>query len=161
MIWSPNIGIGYPFVGAGFEGYTPQATDTDPKKLANFAVLNTDNLGPSAGLLTGTDDPYGPYYPGDEWVDWIGISSYSVTGDINTKQSTPAPPDVFTDPASKSSLVGTLEIQNFYRRFVQNTGKPFIFSETGAAYQRNVEGSNFITPDADPAAVELSVKQAW
>ena len=21
-------------------------------------------------------DPYGPYYPGDEWVDWVGMSIY-------------------------------------------------------------------------------------
>jgi hypothetical protein len=51
MIWSPNIGNGYPF------GYTTVGLDA-----ANFAALDTN--GDKA--LTQDDDPYRPFYPGKE-----------------------------------------------------------------------------------------------
>jgi hypothetical protein len=29
------------------------------------------------GVLDNSDDPFTPYYPGDDMVDWVGISVYS------------------------------------------------------------------------------------
>jgi hypothetical protein len=66
MVWSPNIGFGYPNRGDGYDQYNPTFNDPDPKRAANFLVLDTNN----DRLLTAEDDPYGPYYPGDEYVDW-------------------------------------------------------------------------------------------
>jgi hypothetical protein len=63
MMWAPNEGSGYPFAGGKFGAArgSPDAKALD---------TNGD------GALTRTDDPYAPYYPGDEAVDWIGVSLY-------------------------------------------------------------------------------------
>lgn len=62
-VWAPNYGGGYPFAGGAHEA-TPGT--------AAFAGLDTDR----DGQLTMADDPYGPYYPGDDAVDWVGMSLY-------------------------------------------------------------------------------------
>ena len=38
----------------------------------DFKALDTNG----DGVLTMADDPYGPYYPGDDAVDWVGMSLY-------------------------------------------------------------------------------------
>jgi hypothetical protein len=63
MLWAPNTGRGYPY-GASFTTLNPTPADR--------AALDTNN----DGVLDSKDDPYGPFYPGDEYVDWVGISAY-------------------------------------------------------------------------------------
>jgi hypothetical protein len=62
-VWAPNYGGGYPFAGGAHEAETGTPA---------FAALDTDGN----GRLSMTDDPYGPYYPGDDAVDWVGMSLY-------------------------------------------------------------------------------------
>jgi hypothetical protein len=54
MVWSPNVGNGYPFFDPNYA--LPTAV-TDP---ANFAAMNTNG----DNVIDEKDDPYGPYYPG-------------------------------------------------------------------------------------------------
>ena len=61
MMWAPNVGTGYPY------GYAPGLVS-----LTDFAILDTNK----DGVIDGNDDPYGPYYPGSEHVDWVGLSAY-------------------------------------------------------------------------------------
>jgi hypothetical protein len=61
LIWSPNIAGGYPFIGSGFDNQIPQGNSPDPNVVANFQLLDTNR----DGRLDRTDDPYGPYYPGN------------------------------------------------------------------------------------------------
>lgn len=63
MLWAPNYGGGYPFAGGPHEA-KPDAPD--------FAALDTDHN----KRLTMADDPYAPYWPGDDAVDWVGLSLY-------------------------------------------------------------------------------------
>jgi beta-mannanase len=65
MVWAPNTGVGYPFRGAG--KYFPSADSEQYKQMDT----NED------GALDANDDPFAPYYPGDDVVDWVGISLYS------------------------------------------------------------------------------------
>ncbi|POW04706.1 hypothetical protein PSTT_10202 [Puccinia striiformis] len=60
IVWAPNLGHDYPY------GQTANIDPTD------MAVLDTNKN----GELDKGDDPYTPYYPGDDYVDWIGISVY-------------------------------------------------------------------------------------
>ncbi len=64
MVWSPAYGSGYPF-GDAFGA-------VEKSGLSDTVALDTDG----DGGLTDADDPYGPYYPGDEAVDWVGLSLY-------------------------------------------------------------------------------------
>jgi hypothetical protein len=63
MMWAPNYGGGYPFTGGKFV-VKPGSAD--------FNLLDTDHN----GRLDMKDDPYAPYYPGDGYVDWVGMSLY-------------------------------------------------------------------------------------
>ncbi len=54
MMWAPNQASYYPW------GY--QADPSSP----DFAEVDTNH----DGVLNSLDDPYGPWWPGDEWVYW-------------------------------------------------------------------------------------------
>lgn len=62
-MWAPNYGGGYPFAGGQH-----QAAAGTPE----YLELDTDH----DGTVTGADDPYARYYPGDDAADWVGMSLY-------------------------------------------------------------------------------------
>ncbi|WP_193607245.1 OpgC domain-containing protein [Nocardioides lijunqiniae] len=64
MVWAPVYGSGYPF-GTAF-GAVDQGAD------GQSGALDTDD----DGDVDAADDPYGPYFPGDEAVDWVGLTQY-------------------------------------------------------------------------------------
>lgn len=61
MVWAPNTPQGYPY-GQQQNFYTLSTADQD--------LLDTNKN----GQLDAGDDALSPYYPGDNLVDWIGIS---------------------------------------------------------------------------------------
>lgn len=61
VVWSPDYGGGYPYPGGRY--------NTEPGT-ADFAALDTNR----DGALTMSDDVYAPFYPGDAYVDWVGLS---------------------------------------------------------------------------------------
>ncbi|RKO89526.1 hypothetical protein BDK51DRAFT_9806, partial [Blyttiomyces helicus] len=64
LVWGPNAGNGVGYNG----GITPDlATKIGT---AEYNALDTNGDG-EINLL---DNPYAPYYPGDEYVDWVGLS---------------------------------------------------------------------------------------
>lgn len=72
MVWAPNVGVFYPWTTGG--SITLPANGT-----ANFLELDTNK----DGVIDFADDPYLPYCtpplnvdPGDEFVDWVGLSLY-------------------------------------------------------------------------------------
>jgi hypothetical protein len=64
FVWGPNPGFGYPFPNQPFS-----LTATSGEE---FEALDTNR----DGRFDDKDDPYSPYYPGDELVDWVGLSTY-------------------------------------------------------------------------------------
>nr|KAJ3422319.1 hypothetical protein HK105_000226 [Polyrhizophydium stewartii] len=147
MLWSPNVGNTYPFGATAGTGPVP-AAGTD-----EFKALDTNG----DNLFTEADDPYLPYFPGAEWVDWVGISVYNYEYDANHQVGT-VPLTVFTSTTNQMSITGADDTHNFYQRFVASTNKPFIFSETGSAYQT---GGNKIVPTDNQLTVELASKRSW
>jgi beta-mannanase len=73
FIWAPNSGNGYPYPLLPPVGWSPNPNATEGT-LDRQRINELDTNGD--GVLDGLDDPYQPYYPGDEWVDWVGISVY-------------------------------------------------------------------------------------
>ncbi|KAI8850361.1 glycoside hydrolase superfamily [Chytridium lagenaria] len=147
FIWAPNSGNGYPFRGGKYENLTLTAT------LDQFS------------------DPYTIYYPGDDYVDWVGLSIYHYGSWWPWRQNVPPGPGQFSAQMSGNALPpqewrdqGTnWGFYDFYGMFsgdgvgsaglrrnwtipnVSAGGKPFILAETGATfhYGWNPNGPNF------------------
>jgi hypothetical protein len=139
-LWAPNYGGGYPFPDGQYK-VEPGTPD--------HVVLDTDG----DGAVTAVDDPYAPYYPGDDAVDWVGMSLYH-WGDAYPWGEDEVPePDKFVDQLT-GSYVGAAgdesAVPDFAADYAQARGKPLAVPETAA----------FVTAGAD-AATEVAIKQAW
>lgn len=62
FIWAPNSANGYPYKRS------PHSVVVGDAKWDPALDTNGD------GLYDLLDDPFSPFYPGDEWVDWVGMS---------------------------------------------------------------------------------------
>ncbi|KXS13475.1 glycoside hydrolase family 26 protein [Gonapodya prolifera JEL478] len=137
MLWAPTISDTYPYNQLG----VPAANTTE------FAAMDTNKN----GVLDSGDDPYQPYYPGDDVVDWVGgtlyyygntfpyIDNYVPTRDYLVRTIT-----------GKSIISGERVSDSFYDVFAQNKAKPFMFAEFGVYHWPNGTG-----------ATALEQKQAW
>ena len=140
MMWAPNYGGGYPFAGGQYEAQ-PGAE--------GFAVLDTDG----DGRLTTADDPYAPYYPGDEFVDWVGMSLYHWGNQHPWGENEIPEPGKFA-----AQLTGTYDgaggddraVPDFYAVYGEQHGKPVAIPETAALYNPARNGAG-----------ELAIKDAW
>lgn len=143
MVWSPSYGAGYPF-GAS-------ARAVDPSGQVEVDVLDTDG----DGTLDEADDPYAPYYPGDEAVDWVGLSLFSFGG----TETEPAGPDGVNEVPAAGSFEARLDEtwgyaddtsrESFYDRFAAPGDTPVLL-DTAALW----------VPDAGGAG-SREIKQDW
>jgi hypothetical protein len=140
MLWAPNYGGGYPFpVGA----FKVQSGSPD------FAALDTDGN----GQVDAQDDPYRPYYPGDDAVDWVGMSIYHWGAAYPWGENEVPEPGKFA-----AQLTGDYQgangddraVPDFYADYADGHGKPLAITETGALFNPGQGG-----------AAERAIKQAW
>ncbi|WGL50589.1 OpgC domain-containing protein [Nocardioides sp. BP30] len=144
MVWAPAYGAGYPF-GKSFGSL--DLTHGDLKG------LDTDG----DGKVTEADDPYGPYYPGNGAVDWVGLSLYhfgeSRNADPTEQYFAPnrvPPTGSFQARLDETWGYGTAGGRTpFYQRFAVGRDKPMLV-ETGAGYEPGAGG-----------AAEQQIKQSW
>ncbi|KAJ3275071.1 hypothetical protein HK104_003973, partial [Borealophlyctis nickersoniae] len=128
MVFSPNM------------GYT--AISNPPARTSDdFRLLDTNG----DGVLDATDDPYLPYYPGDEWVDWVGLSVYHFAYERPNLDNVPPTPGEFEQHVNTVSL--------FYQNFAVGRNKPMMISESAAAYNPTIPLAGGLT--------EVSLKQAF
>ncbi|MGP0221952.1 glycoside hydrolase family 26 protein [Paenarthrobacter sp. NCHU4564] len=140
MMWAPNYGGGYPFAGGTYEA---------KPGTAEFTALDTN----SDGVLTMLDDAYGPYYPGDDAVDWVGMSLYHWGSKYPWGENELPEADKFAQ-----QLTGTYNAANgddsllpdFYSIYGVDHGKPVAIPETAALFAPGVGGEE-----------ELAIKEAW
>jgi hypothetical protein len=161
MVWSPVYGAGYPF-GAAYG-------DVDPDRAGDTAALDTDDN----GLLDAADDPYGPYWPGEDAVDWVGTTLYHFGVDRGREDNDLDPtqggrtgddelsegfePDVAPEPGDvEARLAETYGYgdqgagrPSFYERFAERHDLPVLL-ETGALWRPDGDG--------DP---EVDIKRGW
>lgn len=141
MLWSPNDGAGYPFEG-GPNSAKPGTSD--------FQALDTN----ADGKLSIDDDPYAPYWPGDDAADWVGLSVYHFGKVYPWGENTIPEPGKLAAKISgtyKSDFLDETAVPDFYATYSAGHQKPFAISETGSFYN---------TSRSDGAAA-LAVKQAW
>ncbi|KAJ3056910.1 hypothetical protein HK102_011136, partial [Quaeritorhiza haematococci] len=128
LVWAPHVGLGYPFgnasVGVGSAEYSALDTNGD-------------------GVLDARDDPYSPWYPGDELVDWVGLSIYHISSQFPHDANRPAPPTKFIDSITNSN---NATFANFYKIYSEQKAKPFMIAETNAAYYKGPGSSSAPTP---------------
>lgn len=132
MVWSPTAAEDYPFRDATSEpgsGVSLESVDTN-----GDGVWNQD------------DAAYDPYYPGDEYVDWVGLFAYhDPVGEAEARNTIP------DDGAFRAALdpSGPDSADDFYTAYAEDRNKP-VMVETGAFY----------SPGA-PGAAELEIKSTW
>ncbi|GAA4192437.1 hypothetical protein GCM10022219_12660 [Microbacterium oryzae] len=140
MMWAPNYGGGYPFTGGAYmaEAGTPAAR-----------ALDTDG----DGAVTDADDPYAPYYPGDEYVDWVGMSLYHWGSAYPWGEN-----EVPEEGKFAAQLTGTYSglggddsaIPDFYAEYGERRDKPVAIPETAA----------LVVERGEPES-EAEIKRAW
>jgi hypothetical protein len=139
-MWAPNNAGGYPFTG-GKASAVPGTAD--------FALLDTNG----DGTLTIADDSYAPYYPGDDVVDWVGMSLYHWGSTYPWGENELPEKGKFA-----AQLTGTYNglagdetaAPDFYQTYAVEHGKPLAIPETAA----------LVIPGRD-AEQELAIKRAW
>ncbi len=135
MAWAPNEGSGYPFTGG------PHASGD--------AALDTDG----DGEVTKLDDPYAPYWPGDDAVDWVGMSIYhwgvTYPWGENELPSDGKFRNLLTGRVT-GAHDGEVQVPDFYATYAEGHGKPMGVFETAALF-------NPVAPGPDEAAI----KSAW
>lgn len=140
MLWAPNYGGGYPFQGGKFLA-RPGSMD--------MKALDTDG----DGELTARDDPYAAYYPGDDFVDWVGMSLYH-WGSVYPWGSNDLPePGKFAHMLEgdyHGSAGDERDLPNFYSDYGEHRNKPVGVFETAAFYA-----------PARGGADEMALKSSW
>jgi len=140
MMWAPNYGGGYPFSGGKYQAVAGTQ---------DFIDLDTDK----DGAVTGADDPYAPYYPGDDSVDWVGMSLY------HWGNTYPWGANVIPEPGKfLQQLTGTyngaggndLAVPDFYANYGTDRDKPVAIPETAALTVASAGGADV-----------LAIKEAW
>ncbi|KAJ3385832.1 hypothetical protein HDU84_002014 [Entophlyctis sp. JEL0112] len=152
MVWAPNVGITYPF-GASV---IPLPT----KGTADFTAMDTNG----DGEIDSDDDPYTPYYPGNQYVDWVGLSLYYYPFEdcYNCAVYSNYFQDYLTGQGNVTELaVGTLDatyikVHNFYNMFSNSTtyDKPLMLPETAAPYFTNMTATS-------ASVSETAIKSGW
>ena len=140
LVWAPNYGGGYPFHGGTFEA--------QPGSTA-FDELDTND----DGMLNMADDMYAPYYPGDDVVDWVGMSLYHWGSAYPWRENEIPEAGKFV-----AQLHGEYDglngddsaVPDFYQDYGITRGKPIAIPETAAMYNTEIDGAD-----------EVVIKQTW
>ncbi|HEY4627547.1 MAG TPA: hypothetical protein VIH01_16130 [Blastococcus sp.] len=139
-MWAPHYGGGYPYAGEPYEAAAGGA---------DAAALDTDG----DGRVTGADDPYAPYWPGADAVDWVGLSLYH-WGEAYPWGENELPEESKFIAQLTGEYTGTggddRAVPDFYGIYGEQHGKPVALAETAALWAPGRGGAD-----------ELTVKQAW
>ncbi|KAI9098626.1 glycoside hydrolase superfamily [Phlyctochytrium arcticum] len=141
MVWAPYDGTGYPW---------PSNPYSVKRGSADWSALDTNQ----DGNVTALDDPYRSYYPGDDNVDWVGLSVYH-KGD--------AWPWLNNSIPRASALADALQGKNspslidFYDTYARTRNKPVMLAETGAVFHLSAQSRQ----PTSKTPTELATKRAW
>jgi hypothetical protein len=130
MVWEPYLGKDYPF---------DRNRNAPQPGSEGFALLDTNG----DGAWNGSDKAYEPYYPGDDAVDWVGLTAYH--------DDTAGGAAVNTVPRAGElqEMLSASGGESFYADYAQERGMPFL-----------LQTSAFYSPSSGGAA-EADIKNSW
>lgn len=135
MVWQPFLGRDYP--------YSPSHAAPSPGA-TGFATLDTNGN----GTWNRDDDPYSPYYPGDDSVDWVGLTaSHDDTGGAAAMNTLPVDGGLAAMLTGSGAGGDKAGGENFYERY--SAGKPLL-----------LQTSAYFSPTAGGPG-EADIKSAW
>ncbi|MDR7159428.1 OpgC domain-containing protein [Arthrobacter sp. BE255] len=130
MVWQPYLGRDYPF---------ERHRNAPAPGSEGFAALDTNG----DGTWNGSDAAYAPYYPGDDAVEWVGLTAYhDDTGGKSAVNTLPVAGELATMLTQSGS-------EDFYASYVAGRNKPMV-----------LQTSAFYSPAAGGAA-NRAIKTAW
>jgi hypothetical protein len=130
MVWAPYLGRDYPF---------ERHRNAPAPGTAGFALLDTN----ADGSWNSSDAAYAPYYPGDDAVEWVGLSAYhDDTAGKSAVNTLPADGEL-------SAMLTASGGEDFYATYAEGRNKPFLL-QTAAFYSPATGG-----------AAELDLKASW
>ncbi|MHA7280283.1 OpgC domain-containing protein [Arthrobacter sp. MDT2-2] len=136
MVWSPTAAEDYPF---------REPSETAPSGGA-LGALDTDG----DGVWDFDDDAYAPYYPGDDVVDWVGLTAYHDETDETSARNARPEPGEFEALLGPASSNGPPAAGDFYATYAAGRDRPLM-----------VETAAFYSPDVEDGASEIEVKSTW
>jgi len=74
MLWAPNVAGAYPY--GVYENMTKATYTNSYGSLGDWFLLDSNGDGLLNDTVGQKDDPYEPFYPGDTYVDWVGMTIY-------------------------------------------------------------------------------------
>jgi len=137
IVWAPNTGQGYP--------YGMQA----PANATEAGALDTSQN----GAFDNADDPFAPFYPGDEYVDWVGISVYYKGPNSRNVNVAQPPGYCYGAMVNYNPNTGLTGPEPFYDTYCNKANVACMFAESGAAYHDMIFG--------DQGVSDLVLKRAW
>lgn len=162
MVWAPNEAGSYPY--GVYNGMTRATYTNGYGTLADWVLLdsNGDGVLQNPGELR--DDPYAPFYPGDQYVDWVGMTLY------HWGQAYPWWYNCIPERRKFSDhLTGNYNGPNgdtrwnpdFYAVWAEGRGKPLIIAETSGYYRPGAP--NPPDPYWPPGQTtnEFDIKRLW
>ncbi|KAJ3153809.1 hypothetical protein HK101_001694 [Irineochytrium annulatum] len=119
-------------------------------------AVNTNNVALVWSPNMDRNDAFAAWYPGDQYVDWVGLSIY-YKGPLNTYPwhvNTLCPENYFSEIINGAD--GYNPSVDFYQTYAAAKNKPFVLSEGAAAYQISYSQN----PDALGTPAEGTSSQA-
>lgn len=165
MVWAPVYGAGYPY-GAAY-GDVNATTPDDRREMDT----NGD------GVVDETDDPYGPYWPGQDAVDWVGLTFFHFGDDRdrveNTLQVDESARGTDGDRGTQDGGFATDRVPSpiaVQQRWDEQFGYTYPPMAQDSFYARFAEGYDkplwlttaaLVRPADDNRTPELEIKQTW
>lgn len=135
MVWQPFLGRDYP--------YSPHHAAPSPGT-KGFAALDTNG----DGVWNRDDDAYSPYFPGEEFVDWVGLNaSHDDTRGAAALNTLPVDGELAAMLKGGGAAGDEAGGDNFYERYSER--KPLL-----------LQTSAYFSPTAGGPG-EAEIKLAW
>ncbi|KXS17862.1 glycoside hydrolase family 26 protein [Gonapodya prolifera JEL478] len=154
MVWAPQVGVGYPW-GLDIPLNQPGFFTANPG-YGNIDVNELKTLDTNGdGKIASGDEPYEPYWPGDDVVDWVGLSIY-YAGRNYGEPSEPWP-TMFSNGLQGFDFADGVTVQapNFYQIYCVSRKKPFTLAETSLMHIK------YDSLGTAANATRLKLKQDW